>query len=1219
MSTPLIDVGHGWSSDPDAAIAGRQAAREALAGVRHHAPALVSVSASGYSDPAALLAAIRAGLDAPEVPLIGATAAGEYRNGRCPRGVQVTILASPHLRAHGSLGRHVAQDWARAVDTATGDGAIAPYFSNHPAHWRELTRRGSCVFGMVFSPAPSRHVPSRGFHILDALKTRSQWQIPFVGGAAEHVFVNDAVADDAVAVAVVETELRFGIGLSHGFCATAHELEVTAVDQSEIVSLDHRPALDVFAECTGHATEHLRHRHLTLSTGHGFGHTGSMGLLQLNAAAFATDRGGIGLTRPVTEGTRLRLLDVSRDHAHTDTAADAVRKAMMRAHHTRPAAAMMWYCAMRPTLLPAEVVDTELASAARMLGDAPLLGSFSHAQHGVTQEGDSTHYAGGVSVLLIGNELTPCALVARENAALQAELAAHSALLTRSHGELEQRVAQRTRDLKEANERLRTELRERHRYEAAELARAKLVVEEAALRDHLRLQETLFDAIPVPVFHKDVAGRYTGCNSAFAAFLGREKRDIIGRTVFEVAQGDLAQHYRDRDLDLLDDLIGTQVYESRITRVDGQVRQVVFHKARITTAEGRAMGIVGSILDITDLTAAAQAREGALEEAQRLAQLRKDFLSNMSHEIRSPLNVVLGLAEAGRRQNCGRKAEATFERILGAGQMLLALVNDILDFSKIESGKLRLADEAFVLGEVIDQAVTVVAQDAADKGLALSVEESADLPVRCQGDPLRLAQILVNLLSNAVKFTEHGAVRLRVRRDDGYLWLSVTDTGIGMTDEAQSRLFDAFEQAEASTTRRFGGTGLGLAITARLVELMHGEIVVSSTPGQGSRFDVCVPLLALEEAAPVTGRVATLGLPEDERKALADALRVRGVELMTPFAEDAPGASLLLVDARAHEHPLVIEAGAQGLRMALVCAPGAADLPARWPGSVLERPLRPRHVVDALQARHNSRPADACARRRLAGLRILAVEDAEMNRIVLEALLADEGAELTLVDSGLSAVEMVEQGGAHTFDIVLTDIQMPGIDGYETTHRLRALAPELPVIGLTAFALPEERAKCLAAGMADHVTKPIDLDRLVGVIRTQVNMPDSEPPFPHSAPSSSPTGPQDTPVNWAALNACFPDRPEVVTRLARSFVRSHDATLARLEQAIDACDLDALAQVAHSLKGTAGHLRAHALREAAHQAFTSANAGDGQAIDHARQLLDALALTVSDARRHAPD
>jgi len=1229
MNTPLIEVAGGASSDPDASTAGRMATQEALARLETHAPSLVIVHAASTMSPVALLRAIRASIGIDDLPLIGGSMAGGCHDGPPAFSVQVTLLASPHLRAHVGAACNAAGDWKSAVDTALGARGVSPFFSGHPAHWRELTQRGSHVFGLVYSPASTRGTHLHNARILETLSSRSQGKIPFVGcttangrnRATNVAFANGDVIEGGLAVAVVETELHTGVGLSHGCRTTPHEVIVTASDGHEVITLNDRPALDVFAEYSGHNVQALADQPLTRTTGHGLGHAGLLGRYAFNTAGYATDRGGIELAHRVVCGDRLRLLASQGDDAHADTATDALRMALLRAHNTRPAAILMWRHGMPSQPAPADAIDTAQDPPLKRLEDVPLIDSVSDGQYGVTEDGINTYDEGAVALLLIGQALTPSALVARENEALRAELTAHGAVLERARQELEKQVARRTADLKSANERLRAELLERNRYQDAMIAQARLEVQEATLREHLQIQERLFDAIPVPVFHKDTFGRYTGCNGAFAEFLGRDKHEILGRTVFEIAPGNLAKNYRDRDLDLLDDPAGTQVYESSVEQAGGAMRHVVFHKARVTNAEGQAVGIIGTILDITESKAAAVAREDALAEAQRLAQVRKDFLANMSHEIRSPLNVVLGLAQAGRRQSAGRKAQAHFDRILGAGQMLLALVNDILDFSKIEANRLTLEAVPCELGQIIDQAVTVVARRAAEKGLDLQVEEAPDLPHGCTGDPLRLAQVLVNLLFNAVKFTERGTVKLSAGRDGEMLVLSVEDTGIGMSEEQQSRLFSAFEQAEASTTRSFGGTGLGLAITKRLVELMRGQIGVTSAPGVGSRFDVRVPLVDPVPAPPVTGRVSLVGMSDTARLALGTVLQAGGLQIVPLFADgtDTSG-SIVLADVGAYHHPLTQEAQAAGLRVALVCAPGADDLPEGWRDGFVERPVRPRHVIDLLKQpgeRHHAPPATGA---RLSGIRILAAEDAETNRIVLDELLSDEGARLTFVDTGLAAIDALERLGETHFDIVLTDIQMPGIDGYETARRIRALAPGLPVIGLTAYAMPEERSRCLATGMADHVTKPIELDTLVAAILAQVSPTDDAIARPTpSAAMAAALHVDDSPVDWPALHARFPNKPAVIARLAQSFVHHHVDTHARLQQAIDAHDLAAVARLAHALKGTAGHLCAHPLHDIADHACNSARAANQDAFPLARQLIRTLDATLAEAMSHRAD
>jgi len=430
--------------------------------------------------------------------------------------------------------------------------------------------------------------------------------------------------------------------------------------------------------------------------------------------------------------------------------------------------------------------------------------------------------------------------------------------------------------------------------------------------------------------------------------------------------------------------------------------------------DGRIVRIEGAIQDISEVQQARMALqahqehleqmvrdrtaelEKAREEAERLARIKSEFLANMSHEIRTPLNGVLGLAQIGLREHQGA-ARQIFEQINASGRLLLGIINDILDFSKIEAGKLHIDLQPMDLHDLLARATGLVRERALEKGLALHIDMAPGLPHTCLGDALRLEQVLLNLLSNAVKFTSHGEVRLSAAVQGERLVLSVADTGIGMTAEQVQGLFRPFEQADGSTTRQYGGTGLGLTISKRLVEMLDGEIRTFSEPGQGTRFELWLPLLVPAPAS---------ALP------------------------DAPQSAT--------------QVGPQ--------ATGQADAP---------QPRPPR----------------------LAGVRVLAAEDNLVNQMVLYELLAFEGAQVTMSDSGVAVVDEVRQQGAQAWDIVLMDIQMPHMDGYEATRLLKAMAPGLPVIGQTAHAMSEEHSKCMAAGMIDLVVKPIDLESLVRTIR----------------------------------------------------------------------------------------------------------------------------------------
>lgn len=607
----------------------------------------------------------------------------------------------------------------------------------------------------------------------------------------------------------------------------------------------------------------------------------------------------------------------------------------------------------------------------------------------------------------------------------------------------------------------------------------------------------ILESTPDGIYGVDTEGRITFVNPGVSALLGWRPEQLIGRTSLEM----LHHSYPDGSpfpkeacplLETLRTGIVHRFGDEYFWAANGQAIPVSF-STHPMVRDGHIVGAVVSFSDISVRKAADAAREAALAEAERLANLRREFLANMSHEIRTPLSAILGLAQIGARDCAEAAGRDKFTRIQDAGHGLKQVVDDILDFSKIESGKMTVEAIPMEIGAVVDHTVDMLALRAWDKGLLVEVREAPDIPVRCQGDPSRLSQVLINLLSNAIKFTRTGGtVTLGVATTPNQLVLSISDTGIGISAEAAGRLFRPFEQADGSTTRRFGGTGLGLSISRNLVDLMGGAITLDSKVGEGSTFTVTVPLVEVDPAQPwPQAAVALRGLTDFETDQALRCLPTSRVMSAADLSSDRSGA-LVLIDREAladSTQAAAIRARLDhGQRVAVLVQPGeTGPVAAIPPGAVvIERPFRPRHLRRLL-IEHSLRPdATAETTSRLSGLRVLGAEDNEVNRLVLDDMLQIEGASFICFENGRLALDHLRQVGAGAFDLVLTDVQMPELDGYGLAQEITRFAPGLRVIGLTAHAMDEERVRCLAAGMVDRVVKPISPEALVSTILRHV-------------------------------------------------------------------------------------------------------------------------------------
>ncbi len=754
------------------------------------------------------------------------------------------------------------------------------------------------------------------------------------------------------------------------------------------------------------------------------------------------------------------------------------------------------------------------------------------------------------------------------------------------------------------------------------------VAQENAERAEEKFRSIVWNAVD-GIFQTTPDGRYLSANPALARIYGFDSVEELKHNFTDIAhQLYVDEGRREEFARRMAEQGIVEHFESRVRKKNGDVIWITESARAVRSPDGTLEYYEGTVEDITLRKQFEQGMADARDAALASARTKSLFVANMSHEIRTPMNGVISMSRLLLDTPLTSEQRDYAETVKTSAEALLTIIDDILDFSKLESGKMNVAALEFDLREMVEDTAELLAEKAFSKGVEFSDWIDERVPDRVQGDSGRIRQVLTNLLGNAIKFTSHGEVQLRVELvaatyQEVEVKFKVEDSGIGIPEEARAKIFEAFTQADESTTRQFGGTGLGLAISRQLVERMGGHLGFESRRGAGSIFwfSIRFPRSLGSDAprpslAPLRLRVLVVDDHPNTREAVLHELTVAGAEGVAASSgsealsllQQAVGAGrpfdvalldLLLpdVDALALAHEIHAQPGLQGARLILLAPLGQRLEPnlLRTVGlsAHLVKPIKRARLLETVRAVHQGDLAIAAAAAATSegpvnslrpetgrsDLRLLIAEDNLVNQKVALKLLSKLGFPADVVRNGREALVALAR---HPYDAVLMDCQMPELDGYETTRALRreeadgtyGSRPPHFVIALTANAMAGDREKCLAAGMDDFITKPIDLGQLeAALLRAAEARRLALAPATNSVAPSSEAGSAELTLDPVVLQPLrVPGEPEALRELVDMFQEDSVARLETIRQGLAAADAAMVKAAAHSLKGSAANL-----------------------------------------------